>query len=411
MAQRLLHNSDNVIKGVISMRKFVVAVLCILSALALTGGVVFAEESWQMIPEPNSYSVITTDWWSVPSLVDIDADGDLDMFLGNGRTITQYRNDGTAQSASWTWITDDYAGVYISNDCVVPNFQDIDADGDYDLLISACGGNVYYYRNDGTPQSASWTLVTSNLVTVPLTGCSHVLTFADMDADNDLDMFLDSCDWIAHYFENQGSATNPNFVMTVYDYVYDAVGLQWYGDYIALKDFDADGDLDMLASDTSGYLAHLRNIGSASSPSWELVTTAFPNIMVNRSNYGYIFPQFVDMDADGNDEVVMGDEAGYLTYYENEVKHDSIDQDGNGLDLTLDITKAEYKQSNQTLTIEATSDLGGSANLQAEVDGVPYTMTFKGNRWSATVSPVTPAPYLVRVSGDEGSETLEITIR
>ena len=46
-----------------------------------------------------------------------------------------------------------------------------------------------------------------------------------------------------------------------------------------------------------------------------------------------------------------------------EIKHDGIDQDCNGYDLTIDIIKAVYSVKSRTLSAEARSDLGENANL------------------------------------------------
>ncbi len=296
------------------MMTALVLTLCLVIGGAAT--VLAVDQQWEEVT--SGYAGIKTEWWSVPAIADLDDDGDLDMLLGNGREIAYYRNDGNAYAPQWTFVTGSYADIYIQNDCVAPALADVDADSDYDLIITACGGNVYLYRNEGTPQTPDWTFVTDSYVPVPLSGCSHIPTLADMDADGDLDFFLDSCDWIAHYFENTGTAANASYQLSIYDFVNTAVGLNWYGNYIATQDIDLDGDLDVLASDASGYLAFLRNTGNAVSPQWSLVTTQFPGLYTEHTlDMQYIFPFFADIDGDGQNEVVMGDVDGYLSLFEN----------------------------------------------------------------------------------------------
>lgn len=88
----------------------------------------------------------------------------------------------------------------------------------------------------------------------------------------------------------------------------------------------------------------------------------------------------------------------------SDVKHDGIDQDCNGYDLTIDITTATYKSSQDKLTVEATSALGAAANLQLVGYG-PMTYSSQQSKWTIIVQPANGNPGTVTVSGIEGSET------
>ncbi len=69
---------------------------------------------------------------SEPSYVyvtDIDADGDIDMFIGETQgNIHFYRNVGTAQQAEWQLVTEEYNGINVGSNSV-PTFVDIDTPG------------------------------------------------------------------------------------------------------------------------------------------------------------------------------------------------------------------------------------------------------------------------------------------
>lgn len=93
-----------------------------------------------------------------------------------------------------------------------------------------------------------------------------------------------------------------------------------------------------------------------------------------------------------------------------ETKSDGIDQDCNGYDLTITVTKALYTRRTDTLTVEAKSALGQSASLQV-VNFGPLTWSAKRSVWTASFKPAGGNPGQITVSGLEGSETATVTAK
>lgn len=123
-------------------------------------------------------------------------------------------------------------------------------------------------------------------------------------------------------------------------------------------------------------------------------------------------PVCVDKDGDGFFAVGGCGTTADCNDYDNTVRPgasetllDGIDQDCNGHDLTIQVTKASYVTSTSTLVVEATSVLGSAAALQVAGYGpmtwVPPTKRAEG-KWAITV-PGTPNPGTVTVTGPEGS--------
>jgi bacillopeptidase F len=91
-----------------------------------------------------------------------------------------------------------------------------------------------------------------------------------------------------------------------------------------------------------------------------------------------------------------------------ETKHDDIDQDCNGYDLTIDVRRALYDGRRDFLWVEASSDLGAGADLRVGEYGA---MRWQGGRWVARVKRPLGDPGQVTVSGVEGSVTASTQAR
>jgi bacillopeptidase F len=125
----------------------------------------------------------------------------------------------------------------------------------------------------------------------------------------------------------------------------------------------------------------------------------------------------VGTDADGDGYFIEGGTCGLVDCNDSDaqiypgaldIKHDGMDQDCNGYDLTIDIIKAGYSVSSDSLSVEATSSLGKNAGL----DLVGYGQMRwhkKKAKWTISVGPVGGDPGTVTVSGIEGSESAQTT--
>jgi hypothetical protein len=117
---------------------------------------------------------------TTPALVDIDGDGDLDLFVGEASgTINFYRNVGSPTDPRFELVSDEYEGIDVGRRSH-PAFTDLDGNGLQDLVIGRDEGGGVVYRNVGTRTEPRFELDESLLLPLPPLGSP---VFADLNGD------------------------------------------------------------------------------------------------------------------------------------------------------------------------------------------------------------------------------------
>lgn len=135
--------------------------------------------------------------WSCPRLIDFDEDGDLDIIAGaeNGK-LSYIQNQGSPENPDWQLVNGFFGTFDIGSNCV-PSISDLDFDGDLDLLCGSMFGDLAFLEN----QNGNW--VQNNLILIGLNGEQNAAPFlADLDADGDDDLVLGEYSGIFSYYRN-----------------------------------------------------------------------------------------------------------------------------------------------------------------------------------------------------------------
>ncbi len=167
-------------------------------------------------PSPTSY-------FGYPSLAlgDIDADGDLDAFVGDQSGTTKfYRNIGTSSVADFVNETPLGFSNLTSTTVEVfakPNLVDIDSDGDLDIFVGDSNGDMIFFRNTGTATYANFAAPATNPFGLRHDGYGAAPAFGDIDGDGDLDVFVGKPTGDILFYRNTGTANKPVFSAPIYN--------------------------------------------------------------------------------------------------------------------------------------------------------------------------------------------------
>lgn len=246
----------------------------------------------------NPFGLIGVGNDNIPSLVDIDGDNDLDIFIGRqGGDIIYFANTGTATKPIFGQLLANPLGLTEVGGNASPVLVDIDNDGDLDAFVGSGRGDLHYFSNVGTPPKPAFVLLPANPFDLP-TGIEDPI-LVDIDSDGDLDAF-GVADAIL-YFANIGTATKPAFAT----YQTDPFGLVSVPDMssLTLADIDGDGDLDIFMGSQYDGIFYFANTGSATKPAFAPPQTN----PFNLTDVGdYISPELVDIDGDADLDAFIG---------------------------------------------------------------------------------------------------------
>ena len=258
---------------------------------------------------------------AVPTFVDIDGDGDQDAFIGLADgTIAYYKNTGTANSpvfALQTGVANPLNGIDVGS-YSNPTFVDIDGDGDMDVFIGGQSGTILYYKNTGSasaPVFSSQTGASNPLNAVNVVAYSAP-AFVDIDNDGDKDVFIGSYYGDITYYKNTGTATSPAFtVQAGGSNPLNSVAVGYFSTP-TFVDIDGDGDMDVFIGSYYGDITYYKNTGSAASPVFA-VQTGPSNPFTSISIGTFTAPTFVDIDGDTDFDAFIGVDGGVINYFEN----------------------------------------------------------------------------------------------
>ncbi len=287
--------------------------------------------------------------------VDIDMDGWIDLYVGNGGLSARepdflYKNNG---NGSFTRIQ----SSPIATDSLATTggiWNDFDNDGDPDLFVPNRGGSDVLYLNRG-----SWEFdkVEDFSLTREMTLFSSQGACAgDFDNDGDIDIYIAKPLGGSNILlVNDGSA---NFLPLEHDPIVTQSG---YSGSVISSDFDNDGDLDVIASNWGGALEYYENLGGLK------FQRTFPgelgaNILYTSSIVAG------DYDNDGDLDVYIGNWPNYPGEPEENHLYTNQIKKGNWLKVELEGTESNRSAIGARILITSVTN-GKTITQLREVSG------------------------------------------
>jgi hypothetical protein len=184
-------------------------------------------------------------------------------------------------------------------------------------------GFVLLHRNTGStdePQYAPPVKIEADGKPVDTFGCPSP-NFEDFDGDGDLDLlcgeFLDGFT----YFENVGNRTEPKYVSGRRLKQRDGRELAMDLEMIVpiAFDWDRDGDFDLIVGDEDGRVALVENLGTlADDRTPQFAPPQYFQQEADTLKCGALAtPYGCDWDGDGDTDIISGNTAGYIEFFEN----------------------------------------------------------------------------------------------
>jgi hypothetical protein len=282
-------------------------------------------------------------WAANPAAADIDADGDLDLFVGVWRKwgnetppeiaenfLTFYENTGTATAPVLTMKPLPRVGEFPNEIIASPTLADWDSDGDLDLTVSASSGAVYLFKNIGSVRKPKFDSRRPSPLQFPWSNDSlpYANAVEDWNGDQIPDLVLGqrvalgTTRKLPLKFGPMKSILPENQTID---------HRAWRGDdweYTVSVDFDRDGRKDILFGDYWGHIWFHRNISTDTIDSFDTtgirIKTQHDQLVTVGSDpdkpYDFDTMQgprtslvAADFDGDGNVDIVVNDVFGH--YY------------------------------------------------------------------------------------------------
>lgn len=277
---------------------------------------------------------------SMPVLHDLDADGLLDLFIGNfgvldtafydeyqilqchyRSTLAYYKNTGTKTDPIFKLTNPnflDIASIFPDNEPITgifPTFGDLDGDGDSDLVVGNANGQLLYFENQTiSNEFPLFQLISDHYQQIDV-GMYSAPQLIDLTGDNLLDLAIGNQNGTLHFYRNTGTLFQPEFTFTT-----DSLGkvsvrdpnLSYNGYTIPCFFKGKNNKTNLIVGSESGKIYYYKDIENNLLGQFTKTEDAFSWIHDGIRSA----PALADINEDGYMDLIVGNYSGGLTYYQ-----------------------------------------------------------------------------------------------
>ena len=211
-------------------------------------------DSWY---NANAFGIFDVGNDAEPAFADLDADGDYDAYIGEAAYTIYFLRNSSSTIPNFTYISNNPNGIANLGPNVSPTFIDIDDDGDLDLFTGELYGNIYYYENLGNISNPVFSIAYTNPFGLSNVGNYSSPAFSDVDFDGDYDAFIGNQSGNIIFFRNNGTTEEPDFGIPVTN----PFGITNVVTYAApsFVDIDGNGTEDLFVGTGNGVTYYFQN--------------------------------------------------------------------------------------------------------------------------------------------------------
>ena len=271
-----------------------------------------------------------------PTGFDVDGDGDIDIVVGQSSGGLRYLENTSPLDLEYSiHLREADENVFSQLTFTQrPTPCLVDFDGDpttLEFLVGGQDGYLSYVKNQGVPLRSNYVTFgsDSNVMSNPLFGI-HVDSYSapgawDVDGDNDQDVVIVSGNGVMMFAENVGNITHSRFLvrndsLNPFSEIQLGANTQFSPSGV---DLDADGDIDLIAGTMIGHktLRYWENTGTNTQPLFvEKMESENPFLLVRWDaccSRTSMKQALHDWDKDGDLDLILTGGMGYFYFYEN----------------------------------------------------------------------------------------------
>jgi hypothetical protein len=244
---------------------------------------------------------------------------DLSIPIHYNSYIESYENVGTNENPVFKKISSDFQNIssQINDINLIPTLGDLDGDGDLDAIVGDYSGKLHFLEN----VSSNPAIINLTTSISPLTdifnnvfdfGFNAHPTLFDVDNDNDLDLVVGEAIGNLNYIENIGDSINFNFDLRSETFGGVSVSEWWTNIGMSSPIFYRNGsDIELYVGSKRGAIYKYNNIDNNLLGSFNLVDSNFNNIFTGTHST----PAISDLNNDSLIDFIIGNKRGGLSLF------------------------------------------------------------------------------------------------